>query len=135
MARVLIADVQEMHERIRECLPGHECVTVTSMAQATAALRHDGFSLIVIGVHFDESRMFELLTHVRSLPAYKDAAVVCVQGIDLRMPEPVARTVDMAVKALGGTAFVDLRDDARHFRQHCDFLDRVASEGAPLRPN
>jgi CheY-like chemotaxis protein len=135
MAKVLIADVEEMHERIRECLPGHECVFVTSMAEATMALRRDGFSLVVIGVNFDESRMFELLTHVRSLPAYKDAAVVCVQGVDMRMPESVAHTVDMAVKALGGTAFVDLRDDALHFRRHCDFLDSVASEGRPLRPN
>jgi hypothetical protein len=41
----------------------------------------------------------------------------------------------MAVKALGGTAFVDLRDEALDFRQHCDFLDRAAGEGAGLRPN
>ena len=135
MAKVLVADVPEMHERIRECLPGHECVFVESMAQAVAALRHDGFSLIVIGVHFDESRMFELLTYVRALPVYKEAAVVCVQGLELIMPEGVMRTVDMAVKALGGTAFVDLRDEARDFRRHCDFLDRAASEGRPLRPN
>ena len=135
MAKVLIADVPEMHDRIGECLPGHELVFASSMAQAMAALRHDGFSLIVIGLYFDESRMFELLTHVRSLPVYEDAAVVCVQGREQTLPEPVMRTVDMAVKALGGTAFVDLRDESRHFRSHCDFLDRVASEGSPLRPN
>jgi hypothetical protein len=135
MAKVLVADVPEMDERIRQCLPGHELVMVRTMREAMTALRHDGFSLIVIGVLFDESRMFELLTHVRSLQAYKDAAVVCVQGSDLMMPEPVMHTVDMAVKALGGTAFVDLRDDALHFRRHCDFLDRAASEGQPLRPN
>jgi len=135
MAKVLVADVPEMHTRIQDCLPGHECVFVASMTEARAALRHDGFSLIVIGVNFDESRMFELLSYVRSLPAYKDAAVVCVQGLDLMMPEGVLRTVDMAVKALGGTAFVDLRDEAFDFRRHCDFLERAASRGAPLRPN
>jgi hypothetical protein len=135
MAKVLVADVPEMHPRIQDCLPGHECVFVTSLREATKALRHDGFSLIVIGVHFDESRMFELLNYVRSLPVYKDAAVVCVQGTDLVMPEGVMRTVDMAVKALGGTAFVDLRDQALDFRSHCDFLERTASQGTPLRPN
>lgn len=135
MAKVLVADVPEMHERIRECLPRHECVCVTSMRQAMAALRQDGFSLIVIGVHFDESRMFELLTYVRSLPVYKDAAVVCVQGTDLMLPEAIMHTVDMAVKALGGTAFVDLRDEGLHFRRHCDFLERAAREGVHLRPN
>ena len=135
MAKVLVADVPEMHDRIRECLPGHELVFATSMAEAMVALRHDGFSLIVIGLHFDESRMFELLNHVRSLPIYEHAAVICVQGLEQTLPEPVMRTVDMAVKALGGTAFVDLRDESHHFRTHCDFLDRAASEGAPLRPN
>jgi hypothetical protein len=135
MAKVLVADVPEMHDRIRECLPGHELVFASSMAQAMVALRHDGFSLIVIGVHFDESRMFELLTHIRSLPIYKDAAVICVQGLEQTLPEPVRHTVDMAVKALGGTAFVDLRDQSHHFRTHCDFLDRVASEGSSLRTN
>ena len=135
MARVLVADVAEMDDRIRHCLPGHELVFVRTMREAMTALRHDGFSLIVIGVLFDESRMFELLSHVRSLPAYREAAVVCVQGSEMMMPEAVMRTVDMAVKALGGTAFVDLRDEAREFRRHCDFLDRVANQGTPLRPN
>jgi len=135
MAKVLVADVPEMDERIRECLPEHELVFVRSMREAGAALRQDGFSLVVIGLHFDESRMFELLTYVRSLPAYKDAAVVCVQGLDIMLPEAAMHTVDMAVKALGGTAFVDLREDTHQFRTHCDFLARVASEGQSLRPN
>lgn len=135
MAKVMVADVPEMDERIGHCLPGHELVFVRTLREAMTALRHDGYSLIVIGVLFDESRMFELLTYVRSLPHYRDAAVVCVQGAEMMMPEAVMHTVDMAVKALGGTAFVDLRDEALHFRRHCDFLDRIASEGSPLRPN
>ena len=134
MARVLVADVPEMDGRIHDCLPGHELVFVRSMWEAASALRRDGFSQIVIGLHFDESRMFELLTYVRSLPVYKEAAVVCVQGLEMVMPDAVRRTVDMAVKALGGTAFVDLRDD-EPFRGHCDFLSRVAEEGRPLRPH
>jgi len=135
MARVLVADVPEMDERIRHCLPGHELLFVRTMREAVVTLRHDSFSLVVIGVHFDESRMFELLTHVRSLSAYDAVPVVCVQGLAFIVPEPVRKTVDMAVKALGGTAFVDLRDEALDFRQHCDFLDRAAGEGTGLRPN
>ena len=135
MAKVMVADVPEMDQRVRHCLPGHELVFVRSMREAMTALRHDGFSLIVIGVLFDESRMFELLNYVRSLPHYREAAVVCIHDADTMMPEAVMRTVDMAVKALGGTAFVDLRDEALDFRRHCDFLDRVAIQGSPLRPN
>lgn len=135
MAKVLVADVPEMDERIRHCLPGHELTFVRTLAEAVRMLRRDGFSLVVIGLHFDESRMFELLSHVRSLPNYNEVPVVCVQGLDFIVPDAVKRTVDMAVKVLGGTAFVDLRDEAHDFRRHCDFLDRVAIEGTHLRPN
>ena len=135
MARVLVADVPEMDDRVAHCLPGHELVFVRNMYEAVRALRRDGFSLVVIGLHFDESRMFELLSHVRSISAYDTVPVICIQGLELIVPEAVMRTVDMAVKALGGTAFVDLRDEAVHFRRHCDFLHEVASEGSPLRPN
>lgn len=135
MAKVLVADVPEMDERISQCLPGHELVFVRTLAHAMATLRHDGFSLVVIGLHFEESRMFELLTHVRSLSAYDDVPVVCVQGLEFVVPEPVRKTVDRAVKVLGGTAFVDLRDEALDFRRNCDYLDRAAGERASLRPN
>ena len=135
MAKVLVADVAEMDERIRHCLPGHELTFVRTLAEAVRTLRRDGFGLVVIGLQFDESRMFELLSHVRSLAKYNEVPVVCVQGMEFTVPEAVMRTVDMAVKALSGTAFVDLRDEALDFRRHCDFLDRAASDQASLRPN
>ena len=135
MAKVLAADVPEMDERIRECLPDHEVVFARTLAEAEAMLRHDRFSMVVIGLHFEGSRMFELLSYVRSLKEYDRVPVVCVQGLELLIPEAVMRTVDMAVKVLGGAAFVDLRDEALEFREHCDFLNRTASGGARLRAN
>ena len=69
-ARVLVADVAEMDEKIRECLPGHDLTFVRTMWDAMRALRQDGFQLVVIGLEFDESRMLELLQYVRGLPRY-----------------------------------------------------------------
>ena len=134
-AKVLIADVPEMDERLRECLPGHDLSFVRTMDEAMRALRHRAFHLVVIGLHFDESRMFELLRYVRGLPAYKDVPVICVQGIEFLLSDSVLKNIDVAVKAMGGTAFVDLRDDSHTMREHCNFLDTVAAEGAALRPN
>ena len=91
MAKVLVADVPEMDERIRECLPEHDLVFVRTMPEAAMALRHDSFTLVVIGLHFDESHMFELLSHVRSLHGYHAVPVVCVQGLEFIMPEAVMR--------------------------------------------
>jgi len=126
MARVLVADVPEMESTLRDCLPGHELTFVRTMREAIFALRRDGFGLIVIGLHFDESRMIELLSHVRGLEKYRDAPVICVQGIEVNLPGSVLRSIDVAVKALGGTAFLDLREGAEKFREHCGALETVA---------
>ncbi|HYL91289.1 MAG TPA: hypothetical protein VEU32_21240 [Burkholderiales bacterium] len=134
MSRVLVADVAEADATIRECLPGHELNFVRTLADAVRELRKNGYPLIVIGMHFDESRMFELLRYVRGLPQYKDTPVICVQCKEVMLSDSVLKNMEDAVKALGGTAFVDLREDTHVFRSHCDFLNQVAAQ-APHRPN
>jgi PleD family two-component response regulator len=134
-AKVLVADVPEMDEKVRECLPGHELTFVRTMFEAMRALRHDGFQLVVIGLRFDESRMLELLQYVRGLPVYRDVPVICVHGEQLTLSDAVIRNIDVAVRALGGVAFLDLSAGLHHW-QDCRFLDRVAGEsGASLRPS
>jgi CheY-like chemotaxis protein len=126
MTKVLVADVPEMDQTIRDCLPGQNLTFVRTMREAISALRRDGFGLILIGLHFDESRMIELLSYVRGLDKYRDAPVICVQGIEVNLPESVLKSIDVAVKALGGTAFLDLRDGAAKFSEHCGALESVA---------
>src|SRR5918912_4385813 len=116
IAKVLVADVAEEDEKIRECLPDHDLVFVRTLGDAIRALRADRYALVVIGMHFDESRMFELLPYIKALPGYKDVPVICVQCLEVGLAEAVLKNMDDAVKALGGTAFVDLRDHAVHFR-------------------
>jgi hypothetical protein len=136
IAKVLVADVEEMDDRIRECLPEHDLVFVRTMVEAVRELRRDGYQVVVIGLHFDESRMFELLQYVRSLPKYDDTPVLCVQGMELTLPDAIRKNIDVAVKALGGKAFLDLREHSLMMREHCSFMDRVAAEtGTHLRPN
>ena len=135
-ARVLVADVPEMDAKLRECLPGHDLTFVRTMREAVHALRHDGFQLIVIGLDFDESRMLELLQYVRTLPVYKEVPVVCVHAAYLNLSDAVMQNIDVAVKALGGLAFLDLGDGVINYQQDCAFLDRVAIEsGASVRPS
>ena len=134
-ARVLVADVPDADDKIRDCLPGHELVFVRTLGEAIRGLRSDGFKLVVIGMHFDESRMFELLQYVKALPEYTDVPVICVQCLEVGLADAVLKNMDDAVKALGGTAFVDLRDHSLHFRSHCEFLEQVAAETGRLSPN
>jgi CheY-like chemotaxis protein len=135
-AKVLAANVPEMDEKLRECLPGHDLTFVRTMVDGMRALRRDGFQLIVIGLEFDESRMLELLQHVRALPTYKDVPVICVHAEQMNLSEAAIKNIDVAVKALGGLAFLNLGDGVIDYKKDCSFLDRVATEsGQSLRPN
>lgn len=136
-AKVLVAAPSEMDERVRECLPGHPITFVRTMREAIAMLRLDGFELLIIELSFDESRMFELLQYVRALPRYKDAPVICLYGDHQNLSDAVIRNIDVAVKALGGMAFLDLRDGSSAYETDCSLLGRVAAQsgGAMLPRN
>jgi CheY-like chemotaxis protein len=135
-AKVLCAAGPEMDERLRECLPGHELTFVRTMYQAIGALRRDGFQLVVIELNFDESRMFELLQHVRALPKYSQVPVICCYGDHLKLSGAVVRHIDIAVKALGGVEFLDLRDGSFAYQTDCSRLGTMAEQtGSFLPPN
>lgn len=135
-ARVLVATVPELDDKIRECLPGHDLTFIRTMHEALRALHHDGYTLIVIGIEFDDSRMLELLQYVRSLPKYQDVPVVCVYAESLNLSDAAIRNIEVAVKALGGLAFLDLGRGVINYKKDCAFLDRVAMEsGTSIRPN
>jgi hypothetical protein len=134
--KVLVAAPPDMDAKITECLPGHDLLFIRTMPQAVAKLRQGGFQLVVIGLEFDESRMLELLQYVRSLAHYKEVPVVCVHADSLNLSEAVIRNIEVAVKALGGLAFLHLADGVIDYKKDCAFLDRVALEsGASVRPN
>ena len=135
-ARVLVAAGPELDARMRDCLPGHEITFVRTMFEAIGALRHDGFQLLVIDINFDDSRMFELLQHIRAQSKYKQARVVCVYGDPLRLSDALVHNIDVAVKALGGEGFLDLREGSLAYPHDCAALDRTAAASAAgLRPN
>jgi hypothetical protein len=132
--RVLCAAGAELDESLRGCLPGHELVFVRTMREAVAALRHDGFRLLVIELNFDESRMFELLQHVRALPKYAGVPVICCYGDHLNLSDAVIRNIDVAVKALGGLAFLDLREGSFSYAADCRLLGRLAVQTGGMLP-
>jgi hypothetical protein len=125
--RVLVACVPELDERISGCLPGHHLTFARTMQQAISALRHDSFQLVVIELEFDESRMFELLQYVRGLPAYRQTPVVCVHAEQLNLSEAVMKNIDVAVKALGGMALINLADGAINYNHDCSVLGHAAA--------
>jgi CheY-like chemotaxis protein len=103
---VLVADHSDA--RLSALLSGHDLSFVRTMDEARSMLTGRNFDLIVIGVHFDESRMFDLLRHVRWQERHRATPVVCVLTTEVSRHAIAAEGLEIAVKALGGTAYFDL---------------------------
>lgn len=110
VARILIADTPEGVEAFRRALTTTlPLVSATSLEQARALLEPPPM-VVVCGCHFDEGRMYDLLRHLKatnSLSRVPFMAVRCVDG-DMALDDALYESVKIAVRALGGNAFVDL---------------------------
>lgn len=104
--RILLADTADGDRRLREILAGHELVFVRNLQEARRALALDGIALVLIGVHFDDSRMFDLLRGLQdsSIP------VVCMRSHRFASPAISIEGLKIAAGALGCKLFVDLTD-------------------------
>jgi CheY-like chemotaxis protein len=104
---VLVADTGDA--RLPGILAGYSLSFVRTLDEAKSILAGHNFDLIVIGVHFDESRMFDLLRYVRGQERHRATPVVCVLTVDFTRHAVAAEGLEIAVKALGGTAYLDLK--------------------------
>jgi len=111
-ARILVADTPEGDRRIADILAGYELVYVRTLGAALRALADDGFALALIGVHFDDSRMFDLLRSLQGSPV----PVACVRSHHFASTSISVEGLQVATRALGCALFVDLTwyaDDPR----------------------
>jgi len=106
--KILVADVPELDGRLIELLTGHQLYFVRTVDEAMRTLEHDDFHLLVISVHFDDSRMFDLLRQVRSDGRNKSIPIVCVREPGLGFTAVSARTLEVACRALDANVFLDL---------------------------
>lgn len=107
-AKVLVADVHEADRRLSAILSGYQCAFVYSLPEAKLALERQDFDLVLTGIHFDESRMFDFLRLVRAHGRYRHKPIVCIRGLTTPYNPMVLEGLEIAAMALGATAFVDL---------------------------
>jgi PleD family two-component response regulator len=126
--RVLVAVSDETRPRVERVLAGHDLVIARSSMEAEKALARHDFALIVLGVNFDESRMFELLAYVRAQERHHVVPVLCVLGSSRRLTAMAVEAIDRAAKAMLANAFLwlekfpdDEAGDAR-IRRIADYL-------------
>jgi hypothetical protein len=115
MSKILVADTPEGDRRISAILSGYELVFVRTLGEAQRILGREKFVLILIGVHFDDSRMFDLLRHLQASGQRPGCAVICMRSQHFLSPAITIEGLEIAAKALGCNLFLDLTwyaDDA-----------------------
>jgi hypothetical protein len=125
---ILVANVPGMDSRLRSLLPGEELCFVRNLEDAKRTLQDRPVRMIIIGVRFAESTMFDLLVHVRSQLKYRTVPVVCVQGTQVPRSEIVRHGIGIAVKLLGADAFLDLTSDGRNDEHHRQTLRHLLTK-------
>ena len=98
-----------------EILSGHEVDLVRTLEQAQRAIERSAFDMIAVSVHFDDSRMFDLLRFLQTSGQHDRRPLVCVRSQQFISPAISIEGLEIAAKALGCTLFLDLTwyaDDA-----------------------
>ena len=109
MARVLAGVITGTDARLLHVLEGHEVRFVRTMAEAVGALEDWQPDLVIIGMRFDESRMFDLLRHIRSDERYRLLPVVCLRVNARMLAGLTVSGTKLACTALGGDLFLDFQ--------------------------
>jgi PleD family two-component response regulator len=133
----MLALVPHKVELWRRILEGHELVFVMTLREAMQRLAEaDDFRMVLIGVHFDESRMFTLLGDIRAHPKYRNIPILVVLSPGQYAFSGIAvEGIDRAVTALGATGFLNLDrfpDNAEGEARIRRIVDQMIVSGADL---
>lgn len=109
MARIFIAATVDDASAMERILVGRQdlIVVTTSVLEAIAKLKEGKFDLIMLGVHFNQSRMFELLGNVNKEPAYANTPVICFSTRDTPLTRTMHASIEVASKVMGAWMYLD----------------------------
>jgi hypothetical protein len=106
--RILIATAPAAAKRLQGILAGYSMTVVHTVQEAQAVLAAERFTLAILGVYFDESRMFEVMSYARVSALNRDVPIVCVRGIPGNISPITLRMLEQTVNALSACEFLDL---------------------------
>ena len=109
---VLVAAIPVAVERLCRLLPDQRTVCPANLAEAQVALARERFALAIMGVHFDQSRMFDLISYARASALNRDVPIVCVLGVRRKMSKLTVRTLQGTINGMSGCRFLNLTEIA-----------------------
>lgn len=127
--RILVADTSDSDRRLSAILAGQDVVFARTIGEAQRLLAQQQFDLVMIGVHFDDSRMFDLVRHVRAGGHHAGKPVACVRSHRFISAAAISlEGLEIAARALACNVFLDLTkypDDAHGNAEVRKLLDAL----------
>lgn len=106
MSRILIAGVAEA-PLLKQSLQEHQLYLADTMQAALKKLHKENFDLIVISIHFDESRMFELMRAITKSKRNSTSPIICFCAHETKMTTAMRGTLELMAEVLGAWMYVD----------------------------
>jgi hypothetical protein len=117
MKRILVADTPEAVEILRPVIGDGARLIPAFTVEEALAVAAQGVDMIVAGVHFDKSRMFDLLHILHADRQLRNTPVVCVRLLGSNLAPRLFEKLGIPCKALGAIDFIDLYALERRFGQ------------------
>ena len=107
-AKLLVADDLAAIDAFRRSLTApFELMPCTTVQEAQRKL-DEAPEVVICGCHFDEGGMYDLLRFMKATPRFANVPFVAVRCLEGELDDTLYESVKIAVRALGGDAFVDL---------------------------
>jgi len=87
---------------------GYELILVSTTKDALTKIHSEKPDIIICGMLFEESRMFDLLKAVKADPAICETKFICSRVAVSDLPDAVMDAMNTASRALGATMFLDI---------------------------
>jgi hypothetical protein len=135
MTTILMAAKPKAAAILEDALEGRATTEIaTTMAEVSRAVtRH--FDAMIVGVHFDDYRMFDFIRFVKSLPNLRDAPIICVRVVPSQLqPGVLMDVLPISCKAIGASAYLDWYEIERSVgpERIRDEFSRRLQEALPL---
>lgn len=108
--RVLIADTLRGSESLVRIMQGNLCTVVSTLRAGRVQLAAQQFDLIVVGLHFDGSHMYEFMQAVKQDPLNSDRPIVCYCSRDSPLSRERQDYVEYTSRIYGASVYLDERN-------------------------
>lgn len=116
--RVLIADVPEAIPMLTKALDqGFNLLPRTSWIGACSAV-HQEIDLVLCGIGFEESKMFDLLDYLRGQQETRSTPFFCIQSVRQKLPSTINNGIEIALHAKGMAGYIDFEGWCSRFGEH-----------------